>query len=77
MKCCSATGKAYQGQPKQGACPEYKIPLSAYLVLLLPGHPLPLEPKWLTELPAPHPYPLGKLATGKEQLKQRRVSLVT
>ena len=47
-------GKAYQVQLKQGACLEYKIPVPAYLVLELPGHPPPLGPKWPTELLAPY-----------------------
>ena len=54
LKGCSATGKAYQVQLKQGACLEHKIPVLAYLALELPGHPPPLGPKWPTELPAPH-----------------------
>ena len=29
---------------KQEACPEYRIPVPAYLALALPGHPPPLGP---------------------------------
>ena len=52
-------GKACKVQLKQGVCLEYKILVPAYLALELPGHPPPLGPKWLSELPAPHSHPLG------------------
>ena len=58
-KGCSAAGKAYQIQLKQGACLEHKIPVPAYLALELAGHPPPLGLKWATELPAPHSRPPG------------------
>ena len=51
---CSARGKAYQVQPKQGVYLECKIPVPVYLALELPGYLPPLGPYWLTELPAPH-----------------------
>ena len=53
-KGCSTAGKAYQIQLNQGACLEYKILVPAYLALELPGHLLPLGPKWPTELPETH-----------------------
>ena len=55
----SATGKVYQVQLKQGTYLEHKITVPTYLALELPGHPLPLGPKWPTELPAPHYHPPG------------------
>ena len=73
---CSTKKKAYQIQLKQGACPEHKIPVVAYLALELPGHSPLLGPKWPTELPTPHSCPPGQLETGMKQSKQKSVSLV-